>query len=266
MPKISHYIITRFNLRAELNSPRAISEEWLNHRFDLFEKFCLPTVKSQTVLNFDWLLLFDSETPRSIRLRLERACEFDRIKPIFLPPGTPDVGRKAVMASMGECPEILITTRLDNDDGLAKTYVETVQSHCQVAVPTVFDFTNGYVWQDGRVYRDRQPRSAFATLVEPLRGDVNTPYSTIYRGSHRESHNLGRLIEISKEPSWLQVVHGGNLENRARGVRIPLSELVGRFGLDGDLFSRKENAIAFTLDVLRTQIVEATRRLWHLMH
>jgi hypothetical protein len=64
----SHVLITRFNIRvpcgerptAEWKPP---SKEWMLHRLDLFERYCLPSVASQSVQNFHWILLVDPNTP-----------------------------------------------------------------------------------------------------------------------------------------------------------------------------------------------------------
>ncbi len=263
MAKIAHYIITRFNLRSDASSVRAIDPAWLDRRFALFDQFCLPTIKSQTLLDFRWLLLFDSETPPSARRRIEELAQWKNISVIFMEAGAEDVGRAAVLMAMQEPPDILLTTRLDNDDGLASDYVETIRRFCDVSERTVLEFPVGYVWWEGRAYRDRQLRNPFVTLVEPLHTDSAPTFSTVYRGAHHESYKLGHVVEVSQEPGWLQVVHGGNLANRQRGVREPVSSLRGRFALDDALLAGKESAMGLALDAIRTRIVEEARRVWH---
>lgn len=69
-----HYIITRFNL--PIFQPKlggkvytSCSEEYLHYRFDLFEKYCMPSIINQTCQNFKWLVLFDSHTPELYKIR-----------------------------------------------------------------------------------------------------------------------------------------------------------------------------------------------------
>ena len=263
MKKICHYVITRFNLRGEAASTTALDPEWLARRFDLFEKFCLPTIKAQTRSDFSWLVLFDTETPPSCRERIERLAQWPIFRPIFFPPGTGDVGRRAVESVMEDTPEVLVTTRLDNDDGLARRYMEWVRERCDVQEATVFQFPVGYVWSDGKLYRDRQQSNPFLTLAEPLAGDSSRTFRTIYTGAHHDSHLLGRVVTVSDEPGWLQVVHGGNLANRRRGIRTPTRQLQGRFGFDQDFELAPEAQFEVLVDSARTRLIEGARSLWH---
>ena len=47
------------------------TDRWLEHRFEVFERYCLPSVAAQTSGNFTWLCLFDAATPESCRRRIE---------------------------------------------------------------------------------------------------------------------------------------------------------------------------------------------------
>ena len=72
-PKFKHFIITLFNLKIwkEDKTHRATqTADWLAQRFDLFERFCLPSVAHQTNKNFTWLCLFDKDTPTDMRQRI----------------------------------------------------------------------------------------------------------------------------------------------------------------------------------------------------
>ena len=61
MKSFEHLIITRFNLnlyaRDKHDAPTR-TERWLEHRFEIFERYCLPSVAAQTNPNFRWLCLF----------------------------------------------------------------------------------------------------------------------------------------------------------------------------------------------------------------
>lgn len=86
-----HYIITRFNLpvfRPKLGGeemPSACDEKYLVYRFELFEKYCVPSIKNQTCQNFKWLILMDSRTPDVFKDRLQRLHEeYDNLRPFYL--------------------------------------------------------------------------------------------------------------------------------------------------------------------------------------
>ncbi len=262
MTTTAHYIITRFNLRddAARKSP-ALDPAWLNKRLDLFESFCFPTVRAQTRTDFSWLLLFDVETPESVRERIASlAARWDLIRPIFLEPGLKQGAKRAVQKAMTNAPDRLVTTRLDNDDGLASNYVETIRKFSEQDEATVLEFPAGYIWNKGKVYRDWQPRNAFGTLVEPMMGNLDYPFQTIYKGSHSENYKLGKVLWVSREPGWLQVVHGSNLENNRRGMRRPLSVLRRSFSLPDRLFEAQEAEMGLRLDIVRTAFSYGVRR------
>ena len=46
-------------------------EAWLDDRFRLFETFCLPSVRGQTVQELSWLVFFDEATPQRFRERID---------------------------------------------------------------------------------------------------------------------------------------------------------------------------------------------------
>ena len=76
-----HYILTRFNLRLwtkDKNRNNTRTEEWLKNRFELFERFCLPSIMNQTSQSFKWIVLFDINTPEKYKERIksyEKACQ-----------------------------------------------------------------------------------------------------------------------------------------------------------------------------------------------
>ena len=50
---MKHYLLTRFNLtfkewKTSKNGELVLTDKWLKNRFELFENYCLPSVKNQT--------------------------------------------------------------------------------------------------------------------------------------------------------------------------------------------------------------------------
>lgn len=253
MAELVHCVITRFNVRPSASDTgKALDVSWLESRFALFDRFCWPSMRHQTEQNFQWLVLFDAATPEVIRQRIARYAEWPNFVPIYLQPGTPHSARASVEAYLQTLPDVLITTRLDNDDGLAVDYIEHVQRHASATERTVVEFPSGYLWHRDRLYRDRQPHNAFTSLVEPLKALGTSAFTTIYSGSHTEVEQLGRVVCVSERPSWLQVVHGGNLANRPRGVRCPMASLDACFAVEHADLAAAEGAWALRLDALRT--------------
>lgn len=70
MENFSHFLITRFNLNLYERDKHAAptrTARWLEHRFEVFERYCLPSVAAQTATDFRWLCLFDAATPEPYR-------------------------------------------------------------------------------------------------------------------------------------------------------------------------------------------------------
>lgn len=264
MPAIAHFIVTRFNMRAAPDSrPAAISPAWLRGRMELFDRFCWPTVSTQTRRDFRWLVLCDSETPQTIRDELDsRRKAWPGFEPVYQPPIGGERARKAVLERLPSRPGLLITTRLDSDDGLRRDYVqrvrELVDAHADIDEPVVLDFPDGYVWHRDRIYVDRQRHSPFSTLIEPVGARSDYPIRTIYSGSHLDVDQLGRVLTVPG-PSWVQVVHGSNLDNIKRGIRRPMSSLNGEFAIDYESIARRESVIGLALDRVASATIMAGR-------
>ena len=73
-----HFIITMFNLRMHWKGinkeigaiDTATSEKYLSKRFELFEKYAVPSIKKQSKKNFIWLVLFSEDTPKKYAARV----------------------------------------------------------------------------------------------------------------------------------------------------------------------------------------------------
>ena len=94
MKSFEHLIITRFNLNLYARDKHAAptrTERWLEHRFEIFERYCLPSVAAQTNPNFRWLCLFDAATPAAYRRRIggsQSVCP--QFRAVFYSAGRPD--------------------------------------------------------------------------------------------------------------------------------------------------------------------------------
>lgn len=261
MKSIAHFIITRFNLRASAqDGGKQLDPGWLTQRLELFDRFCFPTVRGQTNQNFRWLVLFDEQTPLSIRERIAEYQRWPAFIPVFFPPGSERQAQEAVARHLDPALELLVTTRLDNDDGVCRTFVADIQRCTDVDVPTVLELPVGYVWHKDRVYLDRQRCNPFTTLVEPMREQRS--YRTIYGGSHHEVAALGRIVVISERPSWVQVIHGDNRANHVRGVRRSIRELTPGFDIEHKLLTERESPLLLGLDRARTAVRAGTSRAW----
>ena len=78
---MEHYILTRFNLclwTKDKKSNETRTDKWLKQRFELFERYCLPSIIHQTSKSFKWIVLFDATTPQYYKQKIkgyESRCE-----------------------------------------------------------------------------------------------------------------------------------------------------------------------------------------------
>ena len=217
---VRHVLLTRFNL-ATTGRERALRDDpaWLADRFDLFERYCLPSVASQTDDRFDWMIFFDEHTADWARGRIEQAQRIVPFHAVFTPMFGGDGWGRFTRLLVGPpvLERFIVTSNLDNDDGLAVDYVARI--HAAVAAsrfaptPYAINFAQGVVLCGGARYLHRHLSNAFTNLVEADGPAIRTA-NTI---RHMELKRHVPVIQDDGPPAWLQVVHGGNVSNRARG-------------------------------------------------
>lgn len=223
-----HVILTRFNL-ATPGKERQLRNRrgWLERRFDLFERYCLPSMAAQSKQNYHWIILFDERTPQAFRDRIEanrQVCAFTpHFTDLFPADGWPRTVREYVPERRGW----LLTTRLDNDDALAVDHVARLHAAVSVAPPRrgAFNFTNGYILHGGRLYALAHPRNAFFSWLEPFDEEARTASSI----EHMRLDQHGPVKQILGLGAWLQVLHGENVSNKVRGRRVAPTVATGRF-------------------------------------
>ena len=243
---LQHFILTRFNIllwRKDKSGSPVRSREWLEHRFSLFERFCLPSLMGQTCGEFVWIVLFDSKTPDVFRDRIEKYKEVcPQLVPVFVAPENGrnfaeifrDEVRKRISAGR------VLTTYLDNDDSLHLNFVEDVQRRALgLSDGTVINYNQGFQFfaEDGYVLQILYPTNHFVSVVEAADSDG---LKTIYGyGSHAYIHKIpGVKIEhVADMPMWCEIVHERNMANDAYffiGIRmVKDAQLLRRdFGLD----------------------------------
>src|SRR5260370_15472879 len=189
MNRSRHLSLTRFNLRMEAREPP--SKEWLEHGLDFFERFCYPTGRTQTNTNFDWILYCHPDMPESIRKRIDACRAWSRFRPVFFRSSFSQAMVQAAISELATGFTHLITTRLDNDDAIVKTFVETIQNRFTGQAFEFLNFTNGYIWKQGKLYSGRHTTNAFISLQKRTAN-----YSTVYCDNHMELQRIGPITQI----------------------------------------------------------------------
>ena len=252
---VHHFILTRFNIllwTKDKKGNKVRTREWLEHRFALFERFCLPSMKSQSCKDFEWIVLFDSYTPEEYRARIGKyVAECPQLRPVYVEPKNgryfAEIFRSEVLSRLlgRDESDRVLTTYLDNDDALNVRFVEDAQKRAtMMPVGSFLYYSDGYQLFTDKMYlmRIRHQRNHFVSVVESANPET---LKTIYGyGSHYFIDRIpGVKIErVMDLPMWCEVVHEKNMGNdayslKARRVKDARELLSEDFGLHEDVTS-----------------------------
>lgn len=203
-----HYLITRFNIFEKEWRPwdkhrcDVRTDEWMEHRFELFERYCLPSVLEQTALRFQWIVLFDTATPQHWLDKINATA--GPYLPLYVTGHW--LHELQVFLRGGRQSEWIITTRLDNDDIISPNYLALVQQQFNRQRFLFVDAPSGYRLSEGELYEHQEPFNPFMSLIERAsrKTVLHVPHG---RAIRQHPHVLvpGR--------QWVQVIHKTNYSN-----------------------------------------------------
>jgi hypothetical protein len=241
---ILHVVLTAFNVDFGIADRSQILDlTYLSSRLDLFERYCIPAIASQTNRNFIWLVCFDQQTPIEIRDRLAKLVEAEPLLRLrFLPTVT---DKKAFWSELVQAeidaapirPSHVITTNLDNDDGLHREFIDRVLlAYAGPLDSQTFEFINfpyGYMLRPDGLFLREFLASPFLSLIEPADAPVTCKSIAHHQAYDRALLGLP-LRQIIAPPLWLQVVHGLNVVNNRdiNSVPQPMDRLLPGFAVD----------------------------------
>jgi hypothetical protein len=219
--KYQHFVITRYFVRfsagasdvAALGSPDLA---WLESRFAIFRDICLPSVVAQTDQTFVWLVYFDRNTPPDYLGRVRELLSPHPHFRVVLCDAFDDASRaNALREELAADTRWLLTTRLDNDDGWRRDFVERLHAALRFEGRECLNFTTGLIWSQGMTLIYRHRSNAFASMFEPVEG-----FRTVWCVQHLELDQVAPIRQIDGPPAFIQVIHARNLSNKPRGVRV----------------------------------------------
>ncbi len=241
---ILHVVLTAFNVDFGIADRSQILDlTYLSSRLGLFERYCIPSIASQTNRQFIWLVCFDQETPVEIRDRLAQLASSEPLLQLrFLPTVT---DKKALWSDLVQAevygasirPSHVITTNLDNDDGLHREFIDRVQgAYTGPFDSQTFEFINfpyGYMLRPDGLFLREFLASPFLSLIEPAEAPVTCKSIAHHQVYDRSLLGLP-LRQIITPPLWLQVVHGLNVVNNRdiNSVPQPMDRLLPGFAVD----------------------------------
>jgi len=236
-----HFLITRFNLKKKgwettKNNEKIQTEEWLRHRFELFELYCLPSVINQSNQDFIWYVFFDISTPELYRKKVDAIAEnYQNFRPFYID------GREgleeSVMQEMKKDikkEEFVITSRLDNDDIIHKDFIQSIQKSFQPVSNTVIDLREGYqlILDKNRneIREYIHPFNQFVSLIEKSRN-----FRTVLDQMHYSWVTSDNIVVYDKKRLWIEIVHQKNKANATK-YNMPKA-----YGLEYKEFQLREN-------------------------
>lgn len=249
-----HYLITRFNIRIASMLTKQLDaidisrdEEYLENRFRLFFSYTVPSVIGQTNKDFKWIVLFSDNTPSKFRDRMRQLTrQYPFIVALYIKDdeNSSDILNDYILRE--KC-EWIISSRLDNDDALATTYIESVQQYFSKNGGRKYAliFNDGYQYEEkSRVTaRYHFPKNHFSSLLSEY---CPIPDNILNYG-HMDIDKKIKLKEVNtEEPKWMEIVHGTNVTNRMhfswKDVITDKSKLA-QFGLSGIEVATKSQAM-----------------------
>lgn len=223
-----HFIMTRFNLATPgRESVIRTQEGWLEYRFKLFERYCIPSIAQQSSSAFKWIIYFDKDTPDQYKDHIKKLQKEVAFKAYYTELFRTEGWRNSLFEAF--CPKAgnILTTRLDSDDVISVDFVQRLHEAIEDNnyATGVYNFRKGLIRQGEALFRINHESNAFFSLLEPNGPDVFTAPSI----KHMEIRRQRSLFQIDNEPSWMQIIHDSNVSNKVRGWRTDYSGLASRF-------------------------------------
>jgi hypothetical protein len=213
---VDHVLLTRFNLpTGGVEARIRASESWLTNRWALFERYCAPSVAAQTSTEFDWVIYFDPESPDWLKQAIEPYVQRGRFTALFRAEVPRDVLVADLRGIVRHGDGMLLTTNVDNDDGLAVDFMQRLRDAVTFDDQRALYITEGLIKSDDAVYLRRDPHNAFCSVAEPW-----DAARTCWDDWHIMLGRSMPVVELEGAPGWLQVIHGENVSNRVRGRLI----------------------------------------------
>jgi len=218
---MDHFLITRFNIKVgDWNTTRSGMEvnntDWLVHRFELFEKYCLPSVMNQSNQDFVWLIFFDTSTPDYFLNKIGRLKnDYQNLKPVFIDgirQFIPELVRQ--IKNHGKSDHV-ITSRVDNDDLLHRDFIKTIKYLGLPSDQLIIDLQRGYQMTEVDAILEIRNYShqfnPFISLVESRKD-----FQTVMNKNHRDWKKALNIKIFNKRPLWVELIHDRNKLNSIR--------------------------------------------------
>lgn len=242
MTKFKHIIITRFNLPQRWNEDKqgnvVLDTIWLKDRFNLFQNFCLPSITGQSSKNFEWWIYFDVNTEilfKKVIENLEDKYPYFKAKYEKSYDSFESNMPTEIFEDLNKTKtDWLITTRLDNDDMLAKNTIRIIQEKCNFQKNMLLEIPCGYTLELGIRSKLRKVSfklNPFISYVEKV--EKEKVVKSVYFYQHTDWRNV-ETMDVTDSPQWTQIIHNRNVINGINGDLVLPLNFYSRF-----IFNRK---------------------------
>lgn len=241
-----HCIITRFSFRFRKTDlvDQLLAPERLDHRFKIFETFCLPSILNQDNPQFYWIIVIDPLLPQRYISRLEEIASKHEKSETYAKKGPRqfifhkwnwDIDKLEnidwLLKYFEKKPKFLITTRLDDDDALSKNFIKTIQSNLTSKEPTdkinsfrYLSYSNGYHYYTAG-NKLKIARNPMIALGLSLITRVDKYPMSVYLGNHtqipkylKQPEKHKKMLQLYRKNSDLPVTFQ-QVKTRLRIIR-----------------------------------------------
>jgi hypothetical protein len=224
--------------RAEREA-RMFKRKNLEHRLALLKSVLLPTLRNQTDPQFVLAVLTTENLPpwamKALRAVLTDAMGA-RAFVVSVPPKAilRQACRAALRRGLDAHAERFVTFRIDDDDGLALSYVSRLREHLEKSSqPEVLTFVPGLecdIDHTPRFRRDRRPFSGagLATIHHRRNDEHADRVLSVYQlGPHRKVAQHLPATTINADFGFLRLIHGANVSGVGMSQHGSLSQTDG---------------------------------------
>lgn len=220
----SCFIITRFNLKLfpkDKNHKKTLSDQWMKERFDLFETYCYPSVKGQTLQNFYWICIFSEDTKDEFKKKInDLHVSYPAFLPLFLSENeTPqyiEYINKMIILLKDDSKKLIII-RLDNDDSIHIDYIKKLEElyNTQNEKRMSYSFKYGiqYYTKFNLAVKIPYSKNHFICLIDKEYEKDNIINILQFNHAYPEKFPFGFKCLNNNIPMWIEVIHGRNVDN-----------------------------------------------------
>ena len=265
--KFTHYLITRFNVKIEGYGPEffppgARTQQWEQERLPLFEKYCASTVAAQRSKNFKWLIYCHTGTSPEIIERIHQVIDDIPSASISFVLDFQDMIAhiRKVCASSGT--PYVITSRLDNDDGIGLDYIQVVQDHFEPRGNVVLNVLGGINYNITKgviTFHRHSVNNSFISLIEESNGSPES--LTVYGFRHLAPPSFVSVKHIEFAHGFWMTLHGHNAGIRNnRGWPVWSLAHLRYYGVDpAHVHISVINTLSYTIKWFPTALIKKFR-------